>query len=322
MGVSAVSNSMLRVLTAALLLSSVFILAGVAGTVTADSEYPAANTAAESSPGNGGEATALATALAHNLPRVVSINLCTDQLVMALASTEQVVALSSLSHDKAGSFYHEKARGFLRVEAAAEQLLPLAPDLVLSGPYTSRYTLNLLAELGLRVEALPIANNIDDMVSNVKRVGELLGREVEAASVVKGITEKLADIAARVEALDADVSPRVAVYDTNGYTVGSNTVRGQAIELSGWQNVASEKGIENYGVLGLEQLIELAPQALLDSPYSEGTYSRGQMLTRHPAIRAAGLDPLIIRVPSNQTICAGPWTVDVVEQLLEARELL
>ncbi len=256
------------------------------------------------------------------LPRVVSINLCTDQLVMALADPEQIVALSGLSHDKAGSYYHREAREFLRVEPIAEQLLPLAPDLVLAGPYTSRYTLNLLDELGIRVEALPIASSIEQMLSNVERMGKLLAQESRASMVVSTIREKLDDIEARVAALDGGDSPRVAVYDTNGYTVGNNTVRGQAIMLAGWQNVATDKGIENYGVLGLEQLIELAPEALIESPYSEGTYSRGQMLTQHPAIRAAGLDPLIIRVPSNQTICAGPWTVDVVEQLLEARALL
>ncbi|MFT5048203.1 MAG: hypothetical protein ACI8UP_005204, partial [Porticoccaceae bacterium] len=38
--------------------------------------------------------------------------------------------------------------------------------------------------------------------------------------------------------------------------------------------------------------------------------------------RQAGLNPMIVALPSNQTICAGPWSVDIVAQLLEAREQL
>ena len=91
---------------------------------------------------------------------------------------------------------------------------------------------------------------------------------------------------------------------------------------AGWHNVAVDKGIESYGVLALEDMIQLAPQALIESPYSRGTYSRGQMLADHPALRQAGLDPMIISLPSNWTICAGPWLIDVIEQLVDARERL
>lgn len=253
--------------------------------------------------------------------QVVSVNLCTDQLVMLLADPEQILALGKLSRDEAGSYYHELAGGFDQANPIAEQILPLAPDVVVTGPYTSRYTLNLLDELGVRVETLPIANSIDEMLANLKRMGELLGRSEYAGRIVESLERKLEAMDARVRLLSS-VRPRVAVYDTNGYTVGDGTLRGEVINRAGWYNVASDEGIDGYGVLGLENLITLKPQALIESPYSSGSYSRGQTLTRHPAIRASGLDPAIIRVPSNQTICAGPWTVDVIEQLAEAREVL
>lgn len=258
--------------------------------------------------------------------RAASINLCTDQLLMLLADPQQIVALSNLSRDQAGSFYFEKAQAFAQIDPVAEDLLPLSPDIIITGPYTSRYTLALLDELGLRVETIPIANSVDDMLGNVERLGELIDQPARAQLIVSQVRERLAKIAVLVAAdasqKAASRTPRVAVYDPNGYTVGRETLRGELIELSGWTNVASEQGIENYGVLGLEQLIKLVPQALIESPYSADTYSRGQMLAKHPAIQFSGLDPLIINVPSNQTICAGPWIVDVIEQLAEARDRL
>ena len=258
----------------------------------------------------------------EKLPQVVSINLCTDQLVMLLAEPEQILALSTLSQEQAGSYFHQQADNFPTVEPIAEQVLPLAPDVVVAGPHTSRYTINLLDELGLQFESMPIASNVDEMLANVERMGELLSQQQKATAIINDVNTRLASIAERVRLLDTNNKPTIAVYDPNGYTVGDNTVRGEMIRLAGWQNVATTKGIDTYGVLDLEQLISLRPQALVESPYSEDTYSRGQMLTQHPAIRASGLNPQIIKVPSNQTICSGPWVVDVIQNLFSVNTAL
>ena len=263
-----------------------------------------------------------ADSLPETLPKAVSINLCTDQLVMLLAEPSQILALSALSQDKAGSWFHERAGRYQKIEPVAEQVLPLAPDIVVTGPYTSRYTISLLDELDIKHETLPIANTMEQMLANVERVGELLSQQDKATTIIDDVNTRLALIADRVSQLDENDKPTIAVYEPNGYTVGNQTLRGQLMNLAGWHNVATTQNIETYGVLDLEQMIGLRPQALMESPYSEDTYSRGQMLTQHPAIRASGLNPKIIKVPSNQTICAGPWAVDLIEQLLSANTAL
>lgn len=267
-------------------------------------------------------------AQADALPSVVSINLCADQMVMLLADPEQILALSRLSRDEAGSRLHLQAEAYPQVQPRAEDIVPLAPDVIVTGPYTSRYTLSLLDELGLRVEALEIAESIDDMVQNMRRVAEVLHRQSQADAQIAELNERLARIDQQVAELDASleargaVAPRAAVYDANGYTVGPKSLRGEAMQRAGWHNVATEVGVESYGVLQLEDMIRLAPEVLIESPYSAGTYSRGQMMAEHPALRQAGLDPLLVTLPSNETICAGPWIVDVIEKLLQARQKL
>jgi iron complex transport system substrate-binding protein len=261
-------------------------------------------------------------------PSVLSINLCSDQMVMLLAEPSQIKALSTLSKDSAGSYFHRLAREFPQADVQAEDILPLAPDLVLTGPYTPRHTSTLLAELGLRVESLKIANSLEDMFANMLLVGRILDQEVKAAAVVKSLRERLAILKTRVNLLDSRMHnngqnrPKAAVYDANGYTVGQLSLRGEAMRIAGWHNVAEDKGIKSYGVIHLEELIQLAPDALIESPYSPDTYSRGQMVAKHPALLQAGLNPIVVSLPSNQTICAGPWSVDVVAQLLDAREQL
>ena len=261
-------------------------------------------------------------------PSVLSINLCADQMVMLLAEPSQIKALSILSQDVAGSYFHQKAVEFEQADARAEDILPLAPDVVLTGPYTPRHTLALLDELGLKVESLKIANSLEEMYANVILVGGILDQQENAERIVESLRERVSALKLTVAELDARMDsighsrPKAAVYDANGYTVGQASLRGEAMSLAGWHNVAVDKGIESYGVLHLEELIQLAPDALIESPYSADTFSRGQMVAKHPALRQAGLDPLLLSMPSNQTICAGPWSVDVVETLVDARALL
>lgn len=261
-------------------------------------------------------------------PSVLSINLCADQMVMLLAEPSQIKALSGLSTDPAGSYFHLQARQYPQVEMQAEDILPLAADVVLSGPYTPRHTLQLLSELGLRVESLKIANSLEDMLANMRRVGVLLKQEAKAALMEESLLARLSEIDRRVTVLDTRMRnsgrsrPKAAVYDANGYTAGPRSLRGEAITLAGWHNVAKDKDIDLYGVIHLEELIQLAPDALIESPYSADTYSRGQMIATHPALRKSGLNPIVVSLPSNQTICAGPWSVDLVAKLVEERQRL
>lgn len=255
---------------------------------------------------------------ATELPKIASINMCTDQLVLLLAEPEQILSLSFLSHDPSGSYLYREARAYPTNRGDSEEMLSLQPDVVLVGQYSARHTVKLLSEQGLRIETLPIANSLDDLYANIVNVAKWVGHEGKGLKMVERLKAR---VIAQKKALSEETTPNptAAYYGANGYTVGPKTLRGQALELSGWTNAAAQHGIENFGALSLESLVKVAPQAIVDSPYSEGTYSRAQQLLKHPALQASGLDPMVIDIPSRQTICAGPWTVDMIELLFEKR---
>lgn len=258
------------------------------------------------------------------LPTVASINLCADQLVLLLAEPQQIVSLSNLSHEKAGSYLYEQARQYPVNTGSSEQILALEPNVVIAGQYTAKNTVKLLQELGIVVEIIPIANNLEQLYLNIENVALWLDRQSAGETLVAKLRASIAEYQSRHKqsiagSTDTD-TPSAAYYDPNGYTVGNDTMRGQVLQLSGWKNVASEGGITHYGTLSLESLIQLGPDAIIDSPYSVDTFSRGQQMLQHPALRASGLDPLIISIPSRQTICAGPWTVDMIKRLSLERD--
>src|SRR4029079_12353654 len=71
--------------------------------------------------------------------RIVSFNLCADQLVVALADPEQIAGLSPYSADARLSVVAEQARAFPRLDWSAESTVALGPDLVLVGPNDRRH---------------------------------------------------------------------------------------------------------------------------------------------------------------------------------------
>ena len=245
---------------------------------------------------------------------LASINLCADQLLLLLADENQIRSLSNLSHEEAGSFFYIRARKFPVNEGHAEQILNLQPDIVIVGQYSNSHTVEMLREVGLTVRTLPIADTVEAVLANIVQVAEWVGKKERGDNIVAGLRDRLALIQPPQEP-----RPVVAVFDPNGYTSGTATLRGELMELAGFRNAASIAGIESYGKLTLESIISLDPDALIESPYSPGTWSRAQAMSQHPALLDAGINPHVIHVPSRMTVCGGPWTIDVLETLQTER---
>ena len=67
--------------------------------------------------------------------RIVSLDLCTDQLLVELVDRSRIAAVTHLLGDVSVSAIPEKARGLRITHGGAEDVLRTDPDLVLAGPY-------------------------------------------------------------------------------------------------------------------------------------------------------------------------------------------
>src|SRR6185503_3328598 len=108
--------------------------------------------------------------------RIVSINLCTDELLMALADPHQIAGLSIYATDSTLSFLAEEAKRFRHDAAEAETVVGRAPDLVLAGRFTKRATRDMLRALGYRVVEVGPAHGIDDSIGQIRQVATLVGQ--------------------------------------------------------------------------------------------------------------------------------------------------
>lgn len=257
-----------------------------------------------------------APALAGSAPgRVVSINLCTDQLAMMLAAPGQLVSVSRLAADPHSSAMAVAARDWPANQGRAEEIYLLEPDLVLAGVYTDPATIGMLRRVGLRVEQIDVARSLDDTRARIREVAALLGREAAGARLVDGFD-------ARLDALRSDAPHRrAALYHANGYSLGGSTLSDDILRAAGFENVARALGLRGGGSLALERLVMAAPDLLIRGTPLPGA-SRAEAVMTHPALAALTSGTAGMRITSPDWICGTPHVLGAVERLTRAREAL
>src|SRR3546814_16618196 len=98
---------------------------------------------------------ACSVAAAAQPRRIVSMNICADQLLIELADRGQIAALTELSRDPVLSFHADRAQSYPGADSSAAEVLMLRPDLVVSPPFQLKAALSLLH--GLRVKLVTLA---------------------------------------------------------------------------------------------------------------------------------------------------------------------
>ena len=245
--------------------------------------------------------------------RVVSMNLCTDQLAMMLADEGQLVSVSDLAVDPRASAMVERARAYPVNHGRAEEVPALAPDLVLAGRYRSAASVAMLRRLGIRVETFAPARSMDDVGDALRRMGALLGRAEAGARAAARFETRLA-------ALRADVArrPEAALYYANGYTLGDKTLAGQILLAAGFSNTAARAGIGGGQVMPLERLVMHAPEVLISGTSYSGE-TRSEAILHHPALERIRRGRPSASVQDRDWICGTPFVLRAVRDLRPLR---
>ena len=245
--------------------------------------------------------------------RVLSMNLCTDQLAMMLAAPGQLVSVSYLAQDPSASAMAVEA-GCLPVNhGLAEEIFLMRPDLVLAGAWSTPETIRLLDRLNIPVEVFPIETDIAGIRANIRRMGAVLGREAQARAMLARFDADLARLS------DAQgPRPRAALYAANGYSSGSDSLAGEIVALAGFDNVADELGLPSGGVLPLETLLLSDPDLLVEGRRYAG-HARAQEVLDHPALKALARGRPAEVMSDPDWVCGNPHILRAVSQLRDAR---
>ena len=247
---------------------------------------------------------------AHARPeRIVSTNVCTDQLLLLLVERSRIASLSNLSTDPKLSNLVQEAKGIPQNGARSEEIVPLNPDLVLANSWTGAKANRFLGGLGIDVVIVPEAKSFAEIEDVLTVLGNRLGAQARAAHIV-------ATMRARLSRIDLSTRRGTAlIYEPNGYTPSKGTLSDAILSASGWMNWAPKLGVENYGVVMLERVVLTPPDVLIFDDHAPSRASRAQALLHHPSLKSVGGSTRTEWMPSKLWICAGPWTVEAVERL-------
>ena len=228
-------------------------------------------------------------------PRVVSLNLCTDQLLLMLAP-EQIAALSTLARDPALSWMADAAADHPVVRADAEAVMRLRPTLVLAGQYGAQATLAALERRGVQVVRLGQPAGFDAIRTQITETAALLhvpNRGIESIATMDSWL------------IHPPRPPATALlWGARGWTSGPGTLTDAVLTAAGLVNTA------RGGQVGIEQLRAHPPQLLITATMP-AMPSLATDLLRHPALAVIPRHS----IPPAWLICGGPAAALAVQSL-------
>jgi iron complex transport system substrate-binding protein len=243
--------------------------------------------------------------------QIVSINMCTDQLLLDLAKPSQIVGLSPFARDQNLSWNAAKARDFPVLSGTAEEIITIKPDLVVTDLYTKRTTREFIRAKNFRLEEFPTVLSFKESRAQILRFGEITGAVERAKERVIELDQALAEL--KKVARDSQLS--VLPLSRRGWVTGSQSLINELLSEAGLRNAAEDMGIRNGGFVRLESIITLKPDALLMTKEFGEAEDQGAALLLHPSLEKIFPRDRRIILPEKLTICGGPMLVEAMRLL-------
>ena len=255
-------------------------------------------------------------ALASARPKkVVSINLCTDQLLLALADREQIAGVSGGARNVALSFLAAKALKYPRAGSNTESLFESRPDLLLMGAFDKRHLRVTFRSRGIRMLVLEPWGSLEHGLGQIRRVALTLGQTPRGDALIAEISAALAKLRAMSAAGRTGKPYTFLPLERRGH-VSQEGIVSELAEIAGLVNAGA--GNEGYAgrVISLEVIVTLRPDYLILSGAIARPEDQGQAKLIHPALRRLYPPSRRFYVPDRLSICAGPSTPALIRHII------
>ncbi|CAN7690628.1 ABC transporter substrate-binding protein [Bradyrhizobium sp. LjRoot220] len=246
--------------------------------------------------------------LAANLPRVVSMNVCSDQLLLSLADPEQILGLSRFSRD---AWLVGDVGRYPRLSGGAEDVMVLKPDIVVANLYDKRSTRELLKAHGLHLAELPVPKTLPEVKDQIREFGDIVGHPDRVAQQIARLDAALA----RARQAVAAKHYRVLPLSRRGWVAGSDSFVGSLLAETGLFNTAGDLGFNFGGFASLEAIVSQKPDLLLVSQAGDFARDDGQAFLLHPALARFYPPEKRIVIPERLTECGGVMLAEALDVL-------
>ena len=246
--------------------------------------------------------------------QVVSINPCVDAMLMRIADPGQIAGISHYSQDpRATSIKLDQAMRFTATSGTAEEVVALAPDIVIAGDHVAPSTIGALKRLAIPLVQVGVPDSIAQSKAQIRTIAAAIGQDERGEQLVMEIDSAVA--AAR----SPGGKPVTAlIWQGGGVVPGSGTLASELLDTTGFRNMSADYGLKLWDVLPLEPLVANPPELLL----SVAAPARDDRMLRHPVLDHLKGRIAIRPFPERLLHCGGPTIIDAVGHLAGIRRSL
>lgn len=238
-------------------------------------------------------------------PTIVSLNPCADAILAEIAAPGQLLAVSHYSHDpRASSMPADQAARYPATGGTAEEVLALAPDMVVADVFIQPATRRALEQAEVRVETVGIAATLDDSLAQIAALGAATGNTQRAEALTRQIADSW-------QAHRWNGPPVTALlWQQGGLVAGEGSLAHALLGQGGFASLSVARGLGQGAYLPLERVLADPPQVVITAG-DERAFS-------HPAMQLASgtahftLDPALL-------YCGGPTIPRALDRLGEIR---
>lgn len=242
-------------------------------------------------------------------PRVVSLDGCADQFVLALAPRADIAGLSWRADD-GDSWLRDRAKGLPLVRTTTESVLGARPQLAVRYWGGDARLTASLEKRGVRVATIQEASDFDGVRANVRTVALALGRIPEGEALIAGMDRKLA------ASKDAWGGRRALYVTPGGFTAGKGTMVDAILRAAGLVSDAPDF----YTPISLERVVLKTPVAFVQGFFDAFAAVNDRWgIGRHRAMRKAMAGRTAARLPGSVLGCPAWFAADGAEMLAAGR---
>ncbi|MDR3511080.1 MAG: ABC transporter substrate-binding protein [Caulobacteraceae bacterium] len=242
--------------------------------------------------------------------RVMSLDQCADQYVLALAPRGAIVGLSPRVGDR-DSFLGAQSAGLPRRRASSEAILAASPQVVVRYWGGDQKLADLLTRRRITVVRIGEAADFEGVRANVRRVAAALGEPARGEALIARMDAQLA--AAR-----GAWAGKSALYLTpSGFTAGPGTLVHAILAGAG----LSDRAAPGYGPVSMERLVLDPPFALVLGFFDAFGVAQQQWGPgRNGLLQAMARRRAIASLPASELGCPAWFAADAAQTLAQARK--
>jgi iron complex transport system substrate-binding protein len=235
---------------------------------------------------------------------IVSLNVCADQYLIALADPGQIAALSSNARDPGLSAAAAQARRFRILRRASEEVLAIRPDLIVGYPVGAGMIAG--APPGRwRTLGVPDAPDYGAIRRQIRDVARAVGHSGRGEALIARMDRELSALPrARRDGV-------AAYYQRRGYLTGTGTLVDDLMRRVGLVNLAGKLGKPVLAQVPLEEMVAARPDWLIVESATDRVADQGTEMLHHPALASIPR----ISIPQSWTVCGGPAYVRAARAL-------